>query len=1383
MERTPELTPDRIRAIREGLGLTQEEAGRLLGGGPRAFTKYEAGSLKPRAAAINVLRVLEVYPDALWILRGDGSPAVGSSLPSPFEVEGEHLASLAAPALAALLGRLLHAEAQANGLPRDGIHVASNIHAPDGGEDGRISWRDGPGRTRWLPSRFCQFQLKAGQMPPHRAAQDILTRNGEVKPMVRSALEQGGHYIMLCSHCYTQRAVEARRRAISLALTTAGLRAPGDRIQFWEADHIAAWVNSHPSVALWVREEVGLGTLGGFTSWNHWKGRSEHSVPWVEDPRLADLCRTLRNRITKPGTVLRVVGLSGIGKSRLCLEALKRVGEDEVAGRSLRDFVMYAVQSEVGAEAIHPIVENLAISGGRAVVVVDDCDARGHAILAGMVSRPGSRLSLVTIDNEIPSHIDATTIKIEEAPATLIEPIVDDIAANLQDVDRHRLARFSRGFPEVAIRIAKESDTRQHLTYPADDVLIDKFVCGRRPTDQALLLQSAQLLAAFGPVRVEPPEEAHLGTFQTVETNSPTEEHLPRIADLSSQLTRDDLYTGIQRLVHRGVVKRRGGLRTIQPRPIAVRLAERQWREWDNRNWDRVLSGDIGPDLSVSAARCLAQLNATEIANNVVVHVCREGGHFDRVDGIVLSSRAEVLSALAQINADAVAEHIGRSLDRMGDLRQLGDDVRRPLVRALRTIAFPSSTFMVGARLILRLAVTGNTSGASGASRPFVKLFSPFLGGTEADGDARLLFLDEAADTSDHVQLEHVIEALVAGSNLGGDSWTVGPEIQGSRRALRPWYPTSIQERARYIAGCVNRLGGLAARDGDVGVKARSDLGGAISSLVCHGFLEAVEEAIHRVVGAGCSWSLALRQLKFVLDHDSALINDEISDRVRSLVDKLEPTSLQERVRVLVTEPPMPGFVETELSISAQFERRRAIVHALADELLRESPTLRELLPEFSRGRQSMADELGESLAKSALSPLEWLEPIVQAVVRMPASDRNYDLLSGFVAGLPARFHDEAEAFRTRAVGSPDLAPAFPRICRRAGLAQKDITRAIDALDQGTLSPWDLHHWAFTWVLDKVSPAAVALLIDAMLDNSAPSFALAVTILGRILPDEESTDRSGSEISRLADFRPHVLKMARNAGRWSRTESKPPPSLAGSGIDLNVTEYYFERIVLRMLAKGREDSNARATALALARTLAHGDHHGWLNSRSTKPTSVLTKMLTGFPEIVWPLIGGAIVANRRFASRMRYVLGRPYTFGRDIRPPILDLPEDTLFAWCDANPDGAPAFAAKCVPILSAEGDDVVGGLLHPVMCRLLDEFGERDDVRRAFESNIHTYGWFGSSADHYTRLQEPLERLRTHPKSGVRQWAEKMSGQVARCLTRGTIREEEREELGRWLG
>ncbi len=1346
--------------------------------------------MKPRAAAINLLRVLEVYPDALRVLReGELIPAT-SRVPTPFEVESEDIVSLGPSAFPNLLRRLLSAEAREHNLPRDGIRVASNIHAPDGGEDGRISWRGGPERTPFLPSRLCQFQLKTGKISPAQAAKDVLVHEAKVKPMVRSVLEQGGNYIMFCGQRYNEQQVQARQRAICDALAKAGLSIPDQLIGFREADQIAEWVNSHQPVALWVREEVGLGTPGGFTSWNHWMGRSEHSMPWVEDPRLAGLTRALRSSVTEPGTVLRVIGLSGIGKSRLCLEGLKRVGEDAISGRSLRDYVMYAVRSEAGAEAIHPIVEKLAVSGGRAIVVVDDCDARSHTILAGMVSRSESRLSLVTIDNETPSHIDADTFKIDEAPATVVESIVDQAAARLQDVDRQRLARFSRGFPEIAIRIVRESDSRGHLTYPADDHLIDEFVCGRRPTEQALLLQSAQLLAAFGPVRIDPPEECLKG-----------------IAKLGRHRSPNDLYTGIQRLVQRGVVKLRGELGTIQPRPIAVRLAERQWREWDKKKWDQVLSGDIGTedrktgpaphdpaptaaegdhgDLSVAAAGRLAELNATDVANDVAVHVCRENGQLDQPDEIVLPSRARVLSSLAEINADVVAAHIGRSLDRLGDLRQLGDDVHRPLIRTLRTIAFRSSTFMVGARLMLRLATSGDASRTSEASRPFVELFSPILGGTEADGDVRLRFLDQAADMADAAQMNQIVEALVEGCRLGGYSWTIGPEIQGSRKALAAWYPNSTQERRRYIAGCVNRLGRLAARDDDVGAKARSDLGMTISSLLRHGFAEPVEEAVGRVVRAGCYWSLALRQMKAVLEYNSDLIDNKTADRVRCLVDQLEPTSLAERVRVFVTEPPMPGMTETEATmISAQLDRHRAIVDALTYDLLVDPPTLRELLPELSRGRQSMADELGESLAKSAPSPLEWLEPIVQAVLGTPASERNYDLLSGFVGGLPAELHDEAEAFKTRAVSSPDLAPAFPKICRRAGITEKDVTRAVNALDQGSMSPWDLHHWAFTWMLDRVSPVTVARLLDALIDHSAPSFALAVTILSRILLDEGNrTDRSRTHFFEFTDFRPQVLKVVQNAGRWSKADYRPEPNLAVSDFTPNVVEHHFQEIVMRMLDGGREDPDAQHTALALARALVDGDHDAWINSGFIKASPVLTRLMSGFPEVSWQLIGKGIVADARFASRMRYVLGRPYSFGRDVRPPILDLPEETLFAWCDANPDGAPAFVARCVPILSAEGGDADDGFLHPVISRLLDSFGERDDVQEALESNVRTYSWSGSLASYYCRYRKPFERLRAHPNFRVQQWAEKMCGQIARCIASERIRDEEREAQESWLG
>ena len=77
------LEPDEIRAIRERLRLSQVEAGELLGGGPRAFTKYEAGTIRPRASVVRLLRVLETNPDALPSLTGRASRSVSRRRSSP----------------------------------------------------------------------------------------------------------------------------------------------------------------------------------------------------------------------------------------------------------------------------------------------------------------------------------------------------------------------------------------------------------------------------------------------------------------------------------------------------------------------------------------------------------------------------------------------------------------------------------------------------------------------------------------------------------------------------------------------------------------------------------------------------------------------------------------------------------------------------------------------------------------------------------------------------------------------------------------------------------------------------------------------------------------------------------------------------------------------------------------------------------------------------------------------------------------------------------------------------------------------------------------------------------------------------------------------------
>ena len=1362
-----DMTPDRIRAIRERLGFTQEEAGALLGGGPRAFTKYESGNMRPRAAAISLLRVLEAHPDAVWVLRGDEAPPARSRAPSPFEVQGEDLEGLRPEQLHELLRLLLGVEAQANGIPLDGIHVSSNIAAPDGGEDGRISWRGGPERTEFLPSRLCQFQLKAGGIKPARAGREVVAR-GEVKPMVRSVLEQDGHYIMLCTHPYPPQGIGNREQAIHKALREAGLSVPTVRISFRDADMIAHWVNAHPSVALWVQEKVGRASPGRFASWHQWRSRSGHAVPWVGDPRLSQLRRAFREQLTQPRTALRVVGLSGVGKSRLCLEALGGAEDDPAAKRPLRDLVMYAVQSEVPDQALPAIVDQLADSGARAVVVVDDCDPQSHDDLVRLVRRVGSRVSLVTIDDEIPSHLGTDTIPVPEAAASVVEAIVEHVAGTFPPLDRQRLARISAGFPEIPIRIGSDPGATQ-LVDPRSDQFIDRFVVGRAPQDADRLLRSATLLSAFRVVRVEPANTGYLDPSQA----HTTEDNLAPIAALGRHLTWEDLYAETQQLAERGVFKRRGGLGAIQPRPIAIRLAERQWREWDRGKWDQVLSGSLGPGLTRVAAERLAHLNGTEIAKRVVKHVCREGGSFDT--GTVDNNRAEVLVCLAEVDAEVVAEYIEGLLDGDPDPSRLGDTVRHSLLRALGRIAFPAATFAVGAGLMLRVLGVRDGADSEHVPRPFTALFPAIAGATEADGNGRLRFLDGAVATDDATWMRHVAGALAAGCDPVGDLSAVGPEVQGSRRTLNRWHPATTNELAEYVGGCIFRLAKLASRNDEVGDMCREKLGGLIGNLVHRGFIGPVEDAIHQVVGAGQRWTLALRGLHGVLVHFPESIAEATTSRVQFLIDLLTPTDLHDRVRALVTEPPMPHDWVTE-SASEDFAALRAKIDGLSDELLRTPEALRELLPMLSRGTHIHATELGESIANRAPSPLDWLDPIIGAVEHEPEAQRNHALFVGFVAGLTDRHRAEVEAVKQRVIESPGLAPVFPEVCRRIGLTSKDVARGVEGLARGTIPSSALMSWMRPETLDPLPRAAVARLLDVLLDHDATSFAIGVNTLWMMLRNEDREGKDTRETGlQIADFRPQALTMARNAGRWSARDFQAATGTTDPRVSPGMTEWYLTRILLWMLRKGREDDHARETALAFSKALVHRHQDGWLDLYGKTLRSVVRELLSGFPGIAWQLIGGTIVSSPRFARLMALSLGERFVHDRGVDPPILALSEETLLAWCHANPDQAPAFAAKCLPILSAAGSDSGHHHLHPVMSRLIDDFGARADVQDAVESNLHTTGPVSSLADHYASHEAPLKLLKEHGTPAVCRWARRLSRDLRQLIAHRRTDEEER--------
>jgi HTH-type transcriptional regulator / antitoxin MqsA len=63
------LEPQDIKRIRKKLRLSQQAAGDLIGGGPRAFQKYEAGDALPSRAISSALTLLDHDPSGLGVLK------------------------------------------------------------------------------------------------------------------------------------------------------------------------------------------------------------------------------------------------------------------------------------------------------------------------------------------------------------------------------------------------------------------------------------------------------------------------------------------------------------------------------------------------------------------------------------------------------------------------------------------------------------------------------------------------------------------------------------------------------------------------------------------------------------------------------------------------------------------------------------------------------------------------------------------------------------------------------------------------------------------------------------------------------------------------------------------------------------------------------------------------------------------------------------------------------------------------------------------------------------------------------------------------------------------------------------------------------------------
>jgi hypothetical protein len=522
-------------------------------------------------------------------------------------------------------------------------------------------------------------------------------------------------------------------------------------------------------------------------------------------------------------------------------------------------------------------------------------------------------------------------------------------------------------------------------------------------------------------------------------------------------------------------------------------------------------------------------------------------------------------------------------------------------------------------------------------------------------------------------------------------------------------------------------------------------------SLISGGLLDRVEGWVEKIHAVHPYWPEALNALGDVLQYDRDGLKSGEEARTRKLIDTLRPEDLASRVRFIVTEMPWDFPIDERHSFEERGKRQVQAVEEIARELLQHPTELQELLSALSTDNQRMAVQLGVAIAKFAERPLAWEKPIKDAFVAAAEGTRNFGLLAGYYIGLSAREPSALEAFKMEAARSPIFANALPFVCLQIGITPSDVALVCNGLKAGIIPVHSMAHWGYGGLLAKLETTAVTPLFDQFFDMDGYAYSIVLDIMGMYVHDEAY---------RLEALRPQLRMAVANVHKR--------PKRRGSQMDA----HHFERMIGWLLKKGRDDADARFVAAALAKYLAddpHADARDFL-----KP--LLPVMLSAFAPIVWPPFGQAIVKDRAMAWVLEHALGDTFSFADEKTPAILHVPEDILFTWAHTNPDAGPAFLARVLPVLTTRKTDAPERAFHPLLMRLLDEFGERDDVRRDLIQNMHTFGWSGSLTTYYALYEQPLRSLSEHPIGAVRRWAQVTLAHMRKQIDSAKMEDDEQE-------
>ncbi len=1239
-----------------------------------------------------------------------------------FDITGDHIIKLNDGDLRTLVAKLCEAELRHANLPLASVTSGGDQNAADGGIDVRVELSDEAISLDFIPKGVTGFQVKKPDMSAS-AINNEMRPNGVLRPSIAQLAEKHGAYVIVCAQGSTaDTPLKSRKKAMQSA--TVDLPDGSTlHLDFYDRDRLARWVRGYPGVTLWLRERIGE-PQAGWRTYGNWA----YGDPVDSEYLLDDKCRivspqagnhtphtiehgiqAMRTVLEKPSGIIRLVGLSGTGKTRL----VQALFDSKVGSNALdRSIVIYVDQGsdQPPIPSARDMISQLAADGLRAILVVDNCNPTTHRDLVQAVNTADGLLSLITVEYDVSDDEPEETqvFRLEPASEKVIEEILERLTPNLSQADRHRVAEFSSGNARIALALARTVKHSENLGTLKDSELFKRLFHQRKDSGE-VLMRAAEVCSL-------------VYSFDGEMLDGNTAE-LPALAELAEIQTRE-LFRHVNELLSRDLIQRRSKWRAVLPHAIANRLARNALSNIPVEILINAFSQN--ERLLKSFSRRLSYLHDCEQAQQIAKSWLSPQGWL--CNPATLNSLGfSLFKNIAPLSPELALQTIESAASSENGKAFLSTDAsnRWEWCGLLRSIAYEPQYFSRAALLLAKyVAEEPSNFNHNSANSNFKELFHLYLSGTHALVGKRLEVVRELLEAEDPALNTVGLEALEG--MLEVMHFTSSHDFSfGARSRDFGWEPATNADISAWYREVVTFSKNQVATNSPHAHKIKAIIARHFRGLWTHSGICAELENIVGVYSAQDGWPdgwLALRQtIQFDIDE----MPPEFAARTRALESALRPQGLVQKIQAYVLSKSHGHFdlIDTEVGSddsNSAYEQASARVYKTVEDLGVEaatsSGTLFTLLPELLRGNGHMNFHFGRGLAKGMS---DW-EPVWQQICAVldgiPESERDLSLLSGFIEAVNELDPVKTNIFLDAALTDPLLGAYFPILQSVFPIDEAGAGRLVSSIEYGHVQAGQFRNLMLGRVSDSI-PLPIFKKILLGIASLPKGYEVAVDIFGQRLHSiksnklevDEETAALGRQLLALCNFHSNSQNHA----------------------------YHINVIAIACLRSEAACEEALTIAKKLARALV--DYRTEARQYGELATTLFR---------LQPIAAIKGFLDRKQNMQYRNSLSHLFSFDRKESPVNAAAPE-ILIAW-------AKRSRKTRLPVLAQEVRLFVGGEWSPLALAILEMAPDRLEILDIFASQFHSSFRSGSLADALLPYLGLAKKMQTHIDPQVVDWAKK---------------------------